>query len=54
MEVAKFEELDEVYAELKLKQSLWNSLVEWDVVDGEWLEVNNLATAVHWYNAAII
>ena len=54
MEVAKFVELEEVHAELKLKQSLWNSLVEWDVVDGEWLEVTNLATAVHRYNAAII
>ncbi|XP_015770017.1 PREDICTED: dynein heavy chain 6, axonemal-like [Acropora digitifera] len=40
VEVAKFEELEEVYAELKLKQSLWNSLVEWDVVDGEWLETS--------------
>ena len=40
VEVAKFEELEEVHSELKLKQSLWNSLVEWDVVNGEWLEVS--------------
>ena len=39
VEVAKFEELEEVHAELKLKQALWNSLVEWDVVTDEWLEV---------------
>ena len=37
--MAKFEELEEVHAELKLKQALWNSLVEWDVVTDEWLEV---------------
>ena len=37
--MAKFEELEEVHAELKLKQALWNSLVEWDDVTGEWLEV---------------
>ena len=29
-----------MHSELKLKQSLWNSLVEWDVVNGEWLEVS--------------
>jgi len=40
VEVAKFEELEEVYSELKLKQSLWNSLVEWDVINDEWLEVS--------------
>lgn len=39
VEVAKFEELEEVHAELKLKQALWNSLVEWDVVTDEWLEL---------------
>ena len=39
VEVAKFEELEEVHAELKLKQSLWNSLADWDVVNNEWLEV---------------
>ena len=38
--MAKFEELEEVHAELRLKQALWNSLVEWDVVNEEWLEVN--------------
>lgn len=37
--MAKFEELEEVHAELKLKQSLWNSLADWDVVNNEWLEV---------------
>lgn len=43
--MAKFEELEEVHAELKLKQALWNSLVEWDVVTDEWLEVG--VTIVH-------
>lgn len=44
VEVAKFEELEEVHAELKLKQSLWNSLVDWDVVNDEWLEVRYITS----------
>ena len=44
VEVAKFEELEEVHAELKLKQSLWNSLVDWDVVNEEWLEVRYITS----------
>lgn len=32
VEVTKFDELEEVYGELKLKELLWNSLGEWDVV----------------------
>lgn len=42
--MAKFEELEEVHAELKLKQSLWNSLAEWDVVNNEWLEVRYITS----------
>ncbi|KAK3733193.1 hypothetical protein QZH41_008554, partial [Actinostola sp. cb2023] len=38
VEVTKFEELEEVHAELRLKQALWNSLVEWDVSYEEWVE----------------
>lgn len=44
--MAKFEELEEVHAELKLKQALWNSLVEWDVVNDEWLEVRCLFSCI--------
>jgi dynein heavy chain len=32
VEVTKFDELEEVYGELKLKELLWNSLNEWDVM----------------------
>lgn len=32
VEVTKFDELEEVYGELKLKELLWNSLAEWDVM----------------------
>ena len=32
VEVTKFDELEEVYGELKLKELLWNSLSEWDGV----------------------
>lgn len=42
--MAKFEELEEVHAELKLKQSLWNSLVDWDVANDEWLEVRYITS----------
>ena len=42
VEVTKFEELEEVHAEIKLKQLLWDSLKEWDKgVDG-WLQVRFL------------
>ena len=40
VEVTKFEELEVVHSELKLKQALWNSLVEWDVLHEEWVEVS--------------
>lgn len=39
VEVTKFEELEETHAELKLKQTLWNSMVEWDVIHEEWMDV---------------
>lgn len=38
VEVAKFDDLEEVHAELKLKELLWRSLDEWDDVYGKWLE----------------
>ncbi|XP_054978204.1 dynein axonemal heavy chain 6 [Sorex araneus] len=38
VEVSKFEALEEVSAELKLKQLLWDSLAEWDQYQQEWLQ----------------
>ena len=36
VEVTKFDELEEVISEIKLKQLLWNSLEEWDSMFNEW------------------
>ena len=46
--MTKFEELEETHAELKLKQTLWDSSVEWEVKHEEWMNVrlyhsNNLS-----------
>ncbi|XP_053520536.1 dynein axonemal heavy chain 6 [Artibeus jamaicensis] len=38
VEVSKFEDLEEVSAEVKLKQLLWDSLSEWDQLQEEWLK----------------
>ncbi|XP_032208513.1 dynein heavy chain 6, axonemal isoform X2 [Mustela erminea] len=38
VEVSKFEALEEVSAELKLKQLLWDSLSEWDKLQQEWVK----------------
>lgn len=38
VEVTKFDELEEVIGEIKLKQLLWNSLEEWDNMSKEWNE----------------
>uniref|UniRef100_A0A4X2L0J5 Dynein axonemal heavy chain 6 n=1 Tax=Vombatus ursinus TaxID=29139 RepID=A0A4X2L0J5_VOMUR len=38
VEVSKFEALEEVSAELKLKQLLWDSLSEWDILQEDWLQ----------------
>lgn len=37
--MSKFDALEEVSAELKLKQLLWDSLSEWDQLQQEWLKV---------------
>ncbi|XP_043915244.1 dynein axonemal heavy chain 6 [Protopterus annectens] len=37
VEVTKYEALEEVSAELKLKQLLWDSLDEWDALQTEWM-----------------
>ncbi|XP_025054886.1 dynein heavy chain 6, axonemal [Alligator sinensis] len=38
VEVAKFDALEEVCAELKLKQLLWDSLSQWEILHTEWME----------------
>ncbi|KAM6471116.1 dynein axonemal heavy chain 6 [Liasis olivaceus] len=38
VEVTKFDTLEEVCAELKLKQLLWDSLSEWSVLEEDWME----------------
>uniref|UniRef100_A0A8C8W0I7 Dynein, axonemal, heavy chain 6 n=1 Tax=Peromyscus maniculatus bairdii TaxID=230844 RepID=A0A8C8W0I7_PERMB len=38
VEVSKFDALEEVSAELRLKQLLWDSLSEWDKLQQEWLK----------------
>ena len=36
IDVTKYEELEEVHAELRLKELLWRSLDEWDGLLVEW------------------
>ncbi|KAM4809142.1 dynein axonemal heavy chain 6 [Rhinophrynus dorsalis] len=38
VEVTKYEALEEVCAEVKLKQLLWDSISEWDVLQAEWMQ----------------
>ena len=40
VEVTKYDELEEVHSELKLKQLLWDSIDEWDKMMTEWAEVS--------------
>ena len=42
VEMTKYEELEEVHSELKLKQLLWDSIDEWDKMVAEWNDVSNL------------
>ena len=39
--MTKYEELEEIHAELKLKQFLWDSLDEWDKLVNDWMEVRD-------------
>jgi hypothetical protein len=39
VEVTKYEALEELSAEVKLKQLLWDSLEEWDALQAGWMEV---------------
>ena len=41
VEVTKYEELEEVHAELKLKQLLWDSIDEWDRTVNHWRTVSS-------------
>ncbi|XP_063150960.1 dynein axonemal heavy chain 6 [Candoia aspera] len=38
VEITKFDTLEEVCAELKLKQLLWDSLAEWSILEEDWME----------------
>nr|KAF6328674.1 dynein axonemal heavy chain 6 [Pipistrellus kuhlii] len=38
VEVSKFEDLEEVSAEVKLKQLLWDSMTEWDQLQEDWFQ----------------
>ena len=42
VEVTKFEELNDTYSEVKLKQLLWESQKEWDAVYEGWMKVGNI------------
>ena len=39
VEVTKFEELDDTYSEVKLKQLLWESSKEWETMYEGWMKV---------------
>jgi len=39
MEVTKYEQLEMVNAELKLKQLLWSSIDQWEEITAEWMDV---------------
>ena len=38
IDVTKYEELEQVHAELRLKELLWNSMEEWDVLIKDWYD----------------
>ena len=40
VEVTKYEELEEVHAEIRLKQLLWDSMGEWNTTVEEWSTVS--------------
>jgi dynein heavy chain len=39
VEMTKYDELEEVHAELKLKQLLWDSIDKWDNLMNTWMQV---------------
>ena len=54
VEVTRFEELEEVSAELKLKQLLWDSVQEWDTLYATWLEESLLKLDAEEMNSQVI
>lgn len=40
VEVTKYEALEELSTEVKLKQLLWDSLEEWESLEDSWKQVN--------------
>ena len=40
IEVTKYEELEQVHAELRLKELLWKSMDEWEVLLKEWYSLD--------------
>lgn len=44
VEVTKYEELEEVHAEIRLKQLLWDSLNEWDGAVDQWMQVGSFVS----------
>lgn len=40
VEVTKYEALEELSAEVKLKHLLWDSLEEWESLENSWNQVN--------------
>ena len=42
IDVTKYEELEQVHAELRLKELLWKSMDEWDVNLGDWYKQVNI------------
>ena len=53
VEVTRFEELEEVSSELKLKQLLWDSVQEWDVMYAKWLEDSLLGLDAEEMNSSV-
>lgn len=43
VEVTKFEALEELSAEVKLKQLLWDALEEWEALESAWQEVRGVS-----------
>ena len=54
LEVTKFDELEEVHSELKLKELLWYSLDDWDALYNKWvatkfdeIDIDEMTTQVY-------
>ena len=47
VEVTKFEELDDTYSEVRLKQLLWESQKEWETMYEDWMKVSRRTRHTH-------